>query len=369
VRVAITGATGNVGAAVIQALAAEPAVDSIVGIARRRPDVEAPKTTWATADISRDRLEPVLEGSDAVIHLAWKIQPSYDREELWRTNVLGSRRVFEAAHAVGVQRLVAASSIGVYSPAPKDRAVDERWPRNGIGTSFYSRHKAEMERQLDRLEQQPNAPRVLRLRPALIFWGPGADRARRLFAGPLVATTVLRPSLIRRLPLPRGLVVQCVHAQDVAEAYRLCLLVDTYGAFNIAAQPALGPNELGRAFGAPPLELPPGAVRTAVRISHRLHLQPTPEGWVDMGLNVPVMSTARARAELRWEPRHDAYETISELLDGLRHHRGGPTPPLDRAEESGPFRLRELANLANSAPVVERLQRALSQRLGNRPSA
>ena len=50
--------------------------------------------------------------------------------------------------------LVYASSVGAYSPGPKDRAVDESWPTGGIQTSFYSRHKAEVERLLDVFETE-----------------------------------------------------------------------------------------------------------------------------------------------------------------------------------------------------------------------
>jgi nucleoside-diphosphate-sugar epimerase len=330
---------------VLEALIAEPRVEEIVGVARRRPGLRLPKTVWQAADVDRDRLEPVLADADAVVHLAWKVQPSHDRRALWRTNVLGSRRVFEAAQAVGVRHLVVASSVGVYSPGPSDRPVGEDWPRSGVRTSFYARDKAEVERMLDRLEAAADAPRVVRLRPALIFWGPGADRARRLFAGPLLATAALRPALLRRLPVPRGLVMQCVHARDVADAYRRALLADVRGAFNVAADPPLDAERLGRVFGAPPLELPPRSVRAAVAASWRLRLQPTPEGWLDMGLGVPLMSTTRVRSELGWRPAHDSEATLDELLRGLRRGEGGATPPLDAAAESGPLRVRELANL------------------------
>jgi nucleoside-diphosphate-sugar epimerase len=203
-----------------------------------------------------------------------------------------------------------------------------------------------MERSLDRVENRPGAPRVIRLRPTLIFWARGADRVRRLFAGPLVATSVLRPSIVRRLPTLRGVRMQCVHARDVADAYRRALLADVDGAFNITAEPPLGPAELGEAFGAPPLQVPPRLVREVVRATHRLRLQPSPEGWIDMGVGVPRLSAARARAELGWDPTVDAYGTLRELLDGLRRHAGAELPPLDREAESGPLRAREAAALA-----------------------
>src|SRR4051794_30378085 len=120
-RVVVTGATGNVGTSVLRALSEDAGVGEIVGIARRMPQWRAPKVEWVQADIAHDELQPLFHGADAVIHLAWLIQPSRDDAELHRVNVEGSRRVFNAAARAGVGALVHASSIGVYSPGPKDR--------------------------------------------------------------------------------------------------------------------------------------------------------------------------------------------------------------------------------------------------------
>jgi len=52
-RIVVVGATGNVGTSVVEALADEPAVDSVVGVDRRIPRWEAPKTEWVAADVPR----------------------------------------------------------------------------------------------------------------------------------------------------------------------------------------------------------------------------------------------------------------------------------------------------------------------------
>src|SRR3712207_6393018 len=101
-RVLVTGATGNVGSSLLRSLAAADRVSEIVGLARRPASFDLPKTTWVRADVGSDPLEPVFRGMDAVVHLAWVIQPSRDQAELERVNVEGSRRVFEAAAAAGV---------------------------------------------------------------------------------------------------------------------------------------------------------------------------------------------------------------------------------------------------------------------------
>jgi UDP-glucose 4-epimerase len=326
-RIVVTGATGNVGTSVIGSLVADPSVEEIVGLARRLPRWQPPRTRWVQADVATSELEPHFAGADAVIHLAWLIQPSRDGAALLAVNVDGSRRVFEAAARAGAGALVHASSIGVYSPGPKDRRVDESWPREGIATSFYSRHKAEAERLLDRFEDEL---RVVRLRPALIFKREAASGIRRLFAGPLLPSPLVRPDLIPVLPLPERLVVQGVHSLDVGEAYRLAATSpDARGAYNIAAEPVLDPRELARLFGARHVAVPEAALRAAAALTWRARLQPSPEGWVDMGLQVPLLDTTRARTKLGWEPVRGAGEALLELLDGMRRRQGFDTPPLD----------------------------------------
>jgi UDP-glucose 4-epimerase len=342
-RVVVTGASGNVGTSLLRALAADDRIQSVVGIARRRPREEFAKTTWAEVDVSRDALEPHMRGADAVVHLAWLIQPSRDEDTLRSTNVHGSARVFEAAARAGVSRLVYASSVGAYSPGPKDGAVDEIWPTQGIATSFYSRHKAEVERILDRFEATHSDVRVVRMRPGLIFKREAASEIRRLFIGPLLPGFLLRRSLIPIVPDVPRLRFQAVHSHDVAEAYRLALTRDVRGPFNIAAEPVLDPGELGRLLGARPVSVSARLLRAAAAATWRLRLQPAPEGWLDMALAVPIMDVSRARHELGWAPRLTAGDALLDLLHGLREGAGEETPPLD-PHAGGPARMGEFAS-------------------------
>jgi UDP-glucose 4-epimerase len=341
VRVVVVGATGNVGTSLVRALADEPAIESVLGIARRLPELDVRKTEWAAADIADADLVPLLRGADAVVHLAWVIQPSRDLNALWRTNVLGSTRVFRATGEAEVPVLVYASSVGVYSAGPKDRAVNESWPTGGIPTSFYGRHKAEVERRLNAFERQFPRARTVRLRPGLIFKRGAASGIRRLFAGPFLPSPLIRPGLIPFFPDVPRLRFQAVHADDVAQAYRLALVKDVRGAFNVAGEPVLDPPQLARVLRARLVRVPPPLLRRAAELAWRLHLQPSPPGWVDLGLGVPIMDTTRARTELGWEPTRSATDAFAELLAGIREGAGEPTPPLDPST-SGPLRIREL---------------------------
>ncbi|HEX8854870.1 MAG TPA: NAD-dependent epimerase/dehydratase family protein [Thermoleophilaceae bacterium] len=341
-RVVVVGATGNVGTSVLRALSAEPQVDSIVGVARRVSDWHLEKVEWQAADIRSSNLVALFEGADVVVHLAWLIQPSRDHAELRSVNVEGSARLFDAVAEAQVPALVYASSVGAYSPGPKDRAVDESWPTDGIQSSFYARHKAEVERLLDRFEQDHPEVRSVRLRPALIFKREAGSEIRRLFAGPFLPSRLVRKEAIPVVPdIPR-LRFQAVHSYDVGEAYRLVALGDAAGAFNIAADPVLDPPELARLLDARTVPVPAGLVRTVADLSWRLRLQPTPPGWVDMALAVPIMDPSRARKELGWEPRRSSGEAVLDVLAGIRESPGEETPPL-AADAGGPARAREIA--------------------------
>jgi nucleoside-diphosphate-sugar epimerase len=341
VRVVIFGATGNVGTSLLEALTDVREIDEIVGVARRLPEASYPRTRFVTADVMQSDLRPIVEGADAVVHLTWLIQPGRDESATRAVNVTGSERIFKACAQAGVPALLYASSVGAYSTGPKDRFVDESWPTQGISTSFYARHKAMVERALDRLERDQPQMRVVRMRPGLIFKREAATEIRRLFAGPLLPGSLLRPSLIPIVPATPRLRFQAVHSLDVGDAFRRALLSDTSGAFNLAADPPIGPRELGELFGARPVKIPASVLRGAAAATYALHLQPSEPGWVDMALAVPLMDSGRARAELGWTPQRSSTDALAELISGLRAGDDLNTPPLAGAS-SGPGRVREL---------------------------
>jgi len=341
-RVVVVGATGNIGTSVLRSLEKEESVESVLGLARRLPGLSMPKVEWASADVVSDDLVPHFRGADAVVLLAWIIQPSRDLTKQWMVNVEGSMRVARAAKEAGAPALIYASSVGAYSPGPKDRRVDESWPTGGTPTSYYARHKAEVERRLDRFEREVPDIRVVRMRPGLVFKKEAAEGIRRLFAGPFLPSPLVRTALINAIPDIPNLRSQIIHSYDVGEAFRLAIVdEEARGAFNLAAEPVLDPEELGRILDARPVPVSAQVARASARLSWQLRLQPAPEGWLDMAMSVPVMDTGRARTELGWTPQRSADEALLDLLEGLRTGAGLDTPPLS-PKTSGPFRIREL---------------------------
>ncbi|WP_033438259.1 NAD-dependent epimerase/dehydratase family protein [Saccharothrix sp. NRRL B-16314] len=331
-RIVVTGATGNLGTALLRRLRDEPDV-VVHGISRRPPENEPPyDVEWTPVDLAREGAEELLvevfRRADAVVHLAWLIQPSHDERALFRTNVAGSDRVFTAAVKAGVPHLVHMSSVGAYSPAAKDHTVDESWPTDGVSTSYYSRHKAAVEHLLDRVERDQPGLVVTRVRPGLVLQPDAAAEIKRYFLGPLVPHGLFKLKL-PVLPLPRAMVLQFVHADDVADALVKILATKAEGAFNLVADPVVTPQVLAEVMGGRHVPIPPTALRTAARVSWRLRLQPTSHGWVDLALTAPLLDATKAATRLGWSPRHNARDTLKQLLDGLGRKEGlQPSPPL-----------------------------------------
>lgn len=193
-RIAVIGASGNLGSALMRVLADTPEVDSVVGVARRLPAgsaaAAAPAQSWVSVGIGQpgaeQQLSGALSGVDVVVHLAWLLQPSRNVAAQEATNVDGTARMLAAAAAAGVGAVLVASSVGGYSIGPKDRAVDESWPTGGIASSAYSQQKARVERLLDAFEADQPDIRVVRIRPGLVFQGSAGSEIARYFLGPLV---------------------------------------------------------------------------------------------------------------------------------------------------------------------------------------
>ena len=345
----VTGASGNVGTALVEALASSPEVTSVTGVCRRRHGWRPAGVDWSWGDVSTMALEPVLEGADAVVHLAWLFHPMRRAEVTWQSNVVGSARVFAAAAKVGVPALVHASSVGAYSSRVDLLPVSESWPTDSVPQAAYSWEKAYVERLLDRHELDHPQQRVVRLRPAFTFRAEAAEQQRRLFLGPFLTRRLLRPGRLPVLPLPSSLRLQAIHTSDAAAAYLAAVTTDVAGAFNVAATPVLGPPELGEILRARPWHVPSEALRAATSAAFRARMIPTAPELFDLLMRVPVMSTERARRELRWRATTTAEDAVRAFLEAPADLATPPTPPLSPAT-SGPGRAHELATGVGHRP-------------------
>lgn len=339
--VVVTGLSGNLGTAVLRRLA--PAGWNLIGVTRRTPSCgEYDAASWVELDLGEPdaaaRLRPVVEGADAVVHLAWGFQPSHDVEALERTAVGGTRAVVEAVLAAGVGHLVHTSSLGAYSPGPREAPPGERawdgvgedWATGGIDSLAYSRHKVAAERILDQAERRASGLgghlTVTRLRPSLVVQRDAASGILRYAAPAWLPNAAVRHVPV--LPLPRDFWVQLVHSDDVAAAVELVLERRPGGAFNLAAEPVVDAATIAEVLGARLVPAPWPALRAAAAAAWHARVQPLDPGWLVLAVSVPRMSARRAREELGWAPRTDAVAALADFVTGLRETSSTTSPAL-----------------------------------------
>jgi UDP-glucose 4-epimerase len=336
--VAVTGASGNLGTALLRRLTAPDAgVAEVRGLARRQPPDVAPYAgvRWHLADLgdphSEQALAGLLDGVAAVVHLAWALQPGRQPDDLHRVNVEGTRRVVRAAGAAGVRHVVHLSSIGAYAAGAVGQRVAEDWPTTGIPSAQYSRDKSEAERVVREVAARHPDMTLTVVRPTLVLQPDAGSEIGRYFLGPLLfgAARLLPGAVARLLPLPLPRVaVSFVHSDDVADALVRMLDRRAPGPFNLAAEPLMDADALARALGTVRIPVPALAVRTAVQAAFAAHVIPIEPGWVDIGTRVPALNTTRARKLLDWAPVHRGDEVLRDFVAALGRGEGAPGPLL-----------------------------------------
>jgi nucleoside-diphosphate-sugar epimerase len=324
-RVAVTGVTGQFGRALARRLEGEPAVDEVVGVARRPFDPAAEgfrKLVYRPGDVRDSGLRETFAGCDVVVHLAFVIGGKRsDQEQRREINIDGSRNVFAAAAEAGARKIVYASSIAAYGAhADNPDLLTEEHPTRGTPGVSYSEEKAEIEAVLDIFEKEHPRIVVTRFRVSSV-------------AGPGMADMIYEflPPIARRLPLfapwfPRvfpnpvlggRFLLQAVHEDDVAEAFRLAIVDDAPGAFNIAGDGVLGARDVAAILKARALPVSLFGAKQAIDLAHRLGISSVPGEWIDLFRRPILIDTSRAKTVLGWRPQYTSEAALRTTADAL----------------------------------------------------
>ncbi len=304
----------------MRALDDEPRVGRVIGMARSPFDPAA--AGWTKAEYRRgDILDPgsvaaLVGDADIVVHLAFIILGG--REETREINLEGSRRVFEAAVAAGVDRLVYTSSVAAYgfhddNPQPLTEDVE---PRGSEGL-YYSAQKAELEGALQEAVSGSDVDAYV-FRPCIVA-GPDALTlveevvAQYQLGGrlPIVQRALEEiPFLAPVIPDP-GVPFQLVHHDDVASALvgAICGRGEP-GVYNLAGDGELHAADLARQLGWWSVPIPQRAIGPLADAVGRVPGMPAQVAWLNAFKTPVLMDASRAREKLGWEPEHDAHETL-----------------------------------------------------------
>ncbi|MEE6176480.1 SDR family oxidoreductase [Mycobacterium sp. 050134] len=324
ITVAVTGPTGEIGISAVTALEREPAVDRIVGMARRPFDPSTRgwlKTTYQQGDIlDRAAVDALVAQADVVVHLAFIIMGSRDESE--RINLQGTRNVFAATVAAErPRRLVYTSSVAAYGYHPDNPVpLTEDVPTRGSAEHYYSAQKAACEALLAQITGD-SPLEVFVLRPCIVA-GPNATALAdampwNQLPAPVRAVVGAVPVLKPVVPDP-GIPLQLVHHDDVASAIALAATTPAPpGAYNLAGDGTVTVSEVVEALGGRPVRVPAVAATAASAAISRVPKVPSMLEWLHTARTSVVMDTTKARTQLGWRPLYPSAETLAALASSL----------------------------------------------------
>lgn len=329
-RVLVTGASGLLGGAVARALAARGA--HVRTLQRRPSGVDGVEdVTGSVTDPAV--VERAVDGVTAVVHLAAKVSLAGAPAEFDAVNVGGTRTVLDAAQRAGVERFVHVSSPSV-AHAGSSLVGAGAGPADPVrARGPYARTKAAAELLALARDGDPGAPRVVVVRPHLV-WGPGDTQ--------LVERIVARAAR-GRLPLlghgaalidtlyvdnaADGIVAALDRAPEVhGRAYVLTngeprtvadMIAGICGAAGVRPPAWRAPAALARAAG--------GAVEAVWRVRPGADEPPMTRFLAEQLSTAHWFDQRATRADLRWRPAVSIDEGLRRLA---RHYgRGGVAVP------------------------------------------
>jgi len=170
-KVAITGATGHLGAALLQELCKR---NIPVKVLVRGNDIRSCKSLpveIVNGDLLQsDRLKLLMQDCDCLIHCAALISVNGDPHgHVQLTNVEGTRSVIENALKAGIKRCIHISSIHAFQQTPSLEILDES--RMPIGENGFAYERSKLAGQKIALEANNNEMEVLVMHPTSII-GP-----------------------------------------------------------------------------------------------------------------------------------------------------------------------------------------------------
>ena len=304
--VAVTGATGNLGALLVPRLEGDGRVRRILTLGPRAP--LGNKIDHRALDLTRHTAEEDLtealseERVDALYHLAFLDRPARHGSLAHEIEVIGTMRVLAAAGATKVPKLIVPSFTAVYGARPGGPAVHtERSPLEAPESRFLH-DRVQVEEQVRGFRARHPDVKVIVLRFAPVL-GPTVDNP---------ATRLLRrrnvPTLLGFDPL-----WQAIHEEDAGLALHLALHAEASGEFNVVADGVLPFSGLLQLAGARPVPLPPPLAKAALHALNAAGAAMVPTHLLDFLRFSWVAEGSRAKEALGFSPRHTARDAARAL--------------------------------------------------------
>jgi UDP-glucose 4-epimerase len=295
---------------VVAALSADPSVDEVVAVDRRRRPgddrVRARRLDLRSA--TRSEWEDLLTGADALVHLAFDSDTERAGRRTSGANVGGSRRMLDAAGAAGVPQVVLLSSATVYGAWPNNpQPITESAPLRPNPDFAYAVQRAQVEQLLADWVSGDDGRVAASLRPATVLGSRGSSWIGRAMA----SATGIRAG---QVDPPQ----QFIHPDDVASAVLAAWRRRLDGPYNVAPDGWVDGEGLRRLAANPARIRLPGRMAGVVsRLRWRFQRGPIPPGLLPYTEHPWVVANDRLEVDGAWSPTYSneaAYVSGTEAV-------------------------------------------------------
>lgn len=317
-HVLITGGAGFLGINLVRHLLARGVDVSSIDVAGFDYQDVVGRVRVIKGDIrDRQAVEHALAGVDAVVHCAAAL-PLYPPQEIYTTDVVGTRMVLELAREAGVTRVVHISSTAVYG-IPDHHPLVEDDRLDGVGPYGQAKIQAEMIA----LDQRAKGLIVPILRPKS-FIGP-----ERLGVFSLLYDWALDGHHFPMLGMGHNR-YQLLDVEDLCDAIWLALTLPeerVNDTFNIGAREFSTMRQDYQAVldaaghGKRVIGFPAAPAILVLRILERLKLSPLYKWVYETAAKDSFVSIDKARAQLGWEPKFSNQDALLRNFAWYQEHR------------------------------------------------
>jgi UDP-glucose 4-epimerase len=311
----VTGVSRFIGANLASRLAADPAIERVLGVDTVPPPRELlrgmGRAEFVRADIRNPLIAKVIRGAgvDTVIHTSLSASPAQSggRTAMKEMNVIGTMQLLAACQrSASVRKLVLKSTTAVYGSSSRDPAIfTESMAPKALPAGGYAKDAAEIEGYVRGFGRRRPDVSVSVLRLANVV-GPRVDTAlTRYFSLPVVPTV-----------LGYDARMQLLHSEDALAALEMAARLDRPGVFNVGGNGVLLLSQAIRRAGRVPLSLPSAMVGPASRFfrgTRLLDFTPDQMRFLNFGR---VVDTRRLREEFGFTPRWTTVQAFDDFVQG-----------------------------------------------------
>jgi nucleoside-diphosphate-sugar epimerase len=307
--VAVTGAAGGLGQALVEKLADSEKIARVVAIDDHRGDAVGRSVTWRLADVRDPTLASRLSDVDVIVHADMDLSAESDPKQRRATNVRAAQTVLTAAAAERVGRVVLVTSAMVYGARPDNPVpLPEDAPLLADADGSLAGDLLEVEELARRSRRVNPSTAVSVARPAVLV-GEGMDT--------LLTRHFEAPRLLKvRGCEPRW---QFCHVADLVSALELAATGAVTGDFAVGADGWLARAEVEEISGMKSIELPARLTFGTAERLHRLGATLTPAAELRYAVYPWVVDCATLRAA-GWRAAHDNASALAQLMAARAGH-------------------------------------------------